>query len=132
MGIASFFTNPWMLAALAAVAIPVLIEWLFRRRKRQVELPTLRYLLRNKEQEKIRRQDRRLLILRTVALLVVVLALTRPLLQPGWVGAARARQGVILLDGTASMGQQLGVTTAFGLAQKNAAELIRALPAGTS
>jgi len=121
-----------MLAALAAVAIPIIIEWLFRRRKQQVELPTLRYLLRTKEQEKVRRQDRLLLILRTVALLVLVLALARPLLQPGWVGAARPRHAVILLDGTASMSQQLGVTTAFGLAQKKAAEMIRGLPPQTS
>src|SRR5215831_18642443 len=129
---ASFFTHPGMLAAIVAVAVPLLIEWLFRRRKRQVELPTLRFLLRNKEQEKVRRQDRILLVLRTVALFLLVLSLARPLLQRGWMGGARQRHVVLVLDATASMNQRVGVTTAFGLAQKKAAALARGLPAGTA
>ncbi len=127
----SFFTNPWMLTALAAVALPWLIEWLFRRRKRQVELPTLRYLLRNKEQEQIKRQDRILLLLRTLAVFFLVLIVARPLLQQRWLNAGQKRNVLILLDATSSMNQQIGVTTAFGLAQKKAANLVRGLPKET-
>jgi len=127
----SFFTNPWMLAGLAAVALPLVIEWLFRRRKRQVELPTLRFLLRNKEQEKIRRQDRLLLLLRMLGVFLLVLAVARPLLRHGLLGAATERRLFVLLDGTASSNQQVGVTTAFGLAQKRAAAMLRELPKGT-
>lgn len=121
-----------MLVAVAAVLLPPLIEWLFRRRKRQIELPTLRFLLNNQEQRKVRRQDRILLLLRIAAIGLLVLALARPLLQHGWVGGARQRHVVLLLDGTASMNRQADVTTAFGVAQKKAAAVIRALPAGTS
>ncbi len=124
----SVFFNPWMLAALAAVAIPLIIEWLFRRRKRQVELPTLRYLLDNREQEKIRRQDRILLILRTVAIFLLVMALARPLIQRGWLKQGRQREVVLLLDATASMNQQVDVSTAFGEAKKKAASIIDGLP----
>jgi hypothetical protein len=128
----SFFTNPWMLAAAVAVSLPIIIEWLFRRRKRQVELPTIRYLLRNKEQEKIKRQDRILLLLRMAGIGLLVLAITRPIIQHGLMGGARQRHVVVLLDGTASTSQQVGVTTSFGLAQKKAAAMIRELPKGTA
>src|SRR5579862_520897 len=117
-----------MLSALAAVTLPWLIEWLFRRRKKQVQLPTLRYLLRNKEQQQIKRQDRILLILRTLAVFFLVLSLARPLLQQRWLKAGQARHVIVLLDATSSMNQRVGVTAAFGLAQKKAANLIRGLP----
>ncbi len=123
-----FFANPWMLSAVVAVSLPIIIEWLFRRRKRQVDLPTIRFLLRSKEQEKIRRQDRILLILRMLGLFLLVLAVSRPLLQHGLIGGARRRHIVVVLDGTASTNQQVGVTTAFGLAQKKAAGMVRELP----
>ena len=126
----SFFTNPWLLYALGAAALPFIIEWLFRRRKRQVELPTLRYLLRNKEQEKIKRQDRWLLILRTAAVFFLVLGLARPLLQQGWLRDNK-RHVVVFLDATASMNQQVGVTTAFDMAKKKAADMVAALPKDT-
>jgi len=109
---------------MAAVSIPLIIEWLFRKRKRQVELPTIRFLLRNKEQEKIRRQDRLLLLLRMFALFLLVLALTRPLLRRG----QEERHVVVLLDGTASMHQLVGTTDAFGIAQREAATIVRDLP----
>lgn len=125
----SLFLHPLLLALLAAAVLPWVIEWLFRRRKRQVELPTLRFLLNTQEQKKVRRQDRILLWLRTLAIALLVAALARPLLQHGWVGGQRQRHVVVLLDGTASMHQQRDVTTAFGLAQKKAAAVIRALPA---
>ncbi|MCX7806359.1 MAG: BatA domain-containing protein [Planctomycetota bacterium] len=64
----SFFANPWMLAGIVAVTLPIIIEWLFKRRKRLIDLPTIRFLLRSKEQEKIKRQDRILLILRMVGI----------------------------------------------------------------
>ena len=128
----AFFVNPWMLAALAAVALPLVIEWLFRWRKRQVELPTIRFLLRSKEQRKVKRQDRILLLLRMLGILLLVLGIARPQLRHALVGAAKPLHVVVLLDATASMNQQVGVTTAFGLAQKRAAAMVRGLPKETA
>ena len=121
-----------MLAAVVAVLIPIIIEWLFRKRKRQVELPTIRYLLRNKEQEKVKRQDRLLLLLRMFALFLLVLAIARPVIRHSMLGKAGKRHAVVLLDGTASMQQQVRVTTAFGWAQKSAATMVRELPEGAT
>jgi hypothetical protein len=128
----SFFINPWMLAAAAAVLLPILIEWLFRWRRRQIELPTIRFLLRNKEQKRVRRQDRILLLLRMLGIFLLVLAIARPLLRHGLMGGTQQRNLVLLLDGTASTQQQVGVTTAFGLAQKKAAAMLREMPTGPS
>lgn len=127
----SLFLHPGLLIALAAFTLPWIIEWLFRRRKRQVELPTIRFLLNLKENKKVRRQDLILLLLRSLAIALLVLAVARPLLKQSWVGGQRDRQIMIVIDATASMQQQVDVTTAFGLAQKKAAGVVRALPAGS-
>ena len=127
----SFFINDWILPALAAVLLPPIIEWLFRRRKRRTELPTIRFLLDSRQQKKIRRQDRLLLALRMLAIFLIVSAISRPLLQRGLTGDHH-RNIIVLLDGTASMNQQVDVTTAFRLAQKKAAAVVRALPDETS
>lgn len=124
----SFFGHPLFLAGMVLVSLPWIIEWLFRRRKRQVDLPTIRYLLNNEEEEKIKRQDRILLLLRSLGIFLLVFAVSRPIIQKGLFGAAGKRDIVVILDGTASMNQQVGLTTAFGLAQKRAAGLIRGLP----
>ena len=51
-----------MLAACGArFAIPILIELIFRHRRRRIELPTIRYLLKDPAHKKTQRQDRLLL-----------------------------------------------------------------------
>jgi hypothetical protein len=117
-----------MTLGLSAIVIPIIIEWLFRRRKRQIELPTLRYLLRNKEQEKVKREDLLLLLLRMVGLFLLALALARPVIRHGMVGEVRERNVVVLLDGTASTHQMVETTTAFGWAKDRASEMISRLP----
>src|SRR6185369_3763775 len=76
---------------------------------------------------KVKRQDRLLLILRTLACLLIVIAVARPVMRAG----ASKSNVIVLMDGTASMNQQVGVTTAFGLARRKAADILRALPEGT-
>ena len=127
----SLWANPWMLLALLGVAIPVIIEIIFRRRRREVDLPTIRFLLKNPEEQKIKRQDRLLLILRCCVPALVALAVARPQLTPDLLGGARKRHAAILIDSTLSMGQQAGVSTAFLLAKKEAANLVRSLPPGS-
>ena len=127
----SVFENPWMLLALSAAAIPVIIELLFRRRRRRIELPSIRYLLAEAPQKRIKRQDRLLLLVRCTVPVLLAAALARPVLAPRSGRAGRERRVVLLIDRTLSMGQQVGVSTAFALAKNKAARLIKALPAGT-
>jgi hypothetical protein len=126
-----FFLNPWMLAALGGVLVPVLIELLFRRRRRRVELPTLRYLLGTRAEKKVKRQDRILLLLRCMVPLVLAFALARPMLAPEGAVETRGRHVVLVVDDTLSMAQQAGVSTAFAFARRKAAGLVRLLPEGT-
>ena len=126
----SFLVHPWMLLALLGAGIPILIEILFRRRRRQVELPTIRFLLRNPEEKRIRRQDRLLLILRCTAPFLLAWAVARPVMTQDLRGHRSARHVVLALDATVSMGQQAGAATAFALARNKALELVRVLPAG--
>ena len=123
-----WLAHPWMLVALVAAVLPWVIEWLFRRRVRQVELPSLRFLLGARKQDEVKRQDRWLLILRTAALVLLVLSLARPRIPQSWRGARRADEVVVILDATASMGRSAGASTAFHLARNQAVSLLKAIP----
>ena len=72
--------------------------------------------MKNPAQKKIQRQDRLLLILRCMVPLFLAAAVARPLLAPG--GAVRNRHVIIVMDQTISMGQQVGVSTAFAACQE--------------
>ncbi|MCX7805981.1 MAG: BatA domain-containing protein, partial [Planctomycetota bacterium] len=86
----AYFLNPWMLAAMVAVSIPLIIELLHRLRRRIIPFAAMRYLKMEK-QKKVRMQDLLLLILRSIAVFLLVLALARPFLKAGtmlWAGGA--------------------------------------------
>ena len=74
------FLNPLLLAALAAVAIPVVVHLFHFRRPQRLDLPTLRFL-RAVEATAVRRLRLRqwlLLALRATAVVALVLAFARP------------------------------------------------------
>jgi hypothetical protein len=125
--------HPWMLLGLAAMALPLIIEWLFRRRRQRIAFPAMRYLMNPKKRRRVQLQDLILLLVRTVVPGLLVVALARPLLRPeAGQGTAQApRHVAIVLDGTYSMGQSIGQTTAFALAQAMAQDVLRGLPKGT-
>src|SRR6476660_6616946 len=106
----NFLIHPWMLIALAAMAIPLIIEWLFRRRRRHIAFPAMRYLMNPRKRRRVRLQDLILLLVRTVVPGLLVIGLARPLLRPDPGGTAAPRNVVIVLDGTYSMGQAIGQT----------------------
>jgi hypothetical protein len=120
--------HPWMLIALVAMAIPLIIEWLFRRRRQLIAFPAMRYLMNPRKRRRVRLQDLILLLIRTVVPGVLVFALARPLLRPDNSATAAPRNVVIVLDGTYSMGQSIGQTTAFEVAQTMAQDVVRGLP----
>lgn len=120
--------NPWMLAALAAMAIPLIIEWLFRRRRQRIAFPAMRYLMNPRKRRRVQLQDLILLLVRTVVPALLVLALARPLFRPEAGQAAQPRHVVLVLDGTYSMGQAIGQTTAFEVAQAMGQDVLRGLP----
>ena len=99
------FLNPSFLWALPVAAIPVIIHLLSRRRLPEISFPTTRFLkaLEPNEVRRLRLRELLLLLLRTLALLFLVLAFARPSLTPrGAVTHAAAAVG-ILVDDSASM-----------------------------
>ncbi len=101
------FLNPFVLFGLAAAAIPILIHLLNKRNLRTIEFSTLTFLkeLQKNTMRKITIRQWLLLLLRTLIIIFLVLAFSRPALQ-GTLGSVETRASsslVIILDNTASM-----------------------------
>ncbi len=100
------FLNPLFLLGLAAIAAPLIVHLVRRTRARKVEFPSLMFV-RQVPQKTIRKrtmQNLLLLLLRTLAFLLLVLAFTRPYFSSDKSDPARGeRANVILLDTSFSM-----------------------------
>jgi hypothetical protein len=116
------FLAPAFLAGLAAVAVPVLIHLINRERKVVVEFPSLMFLQRIPYRS-VRRQKIRhllLLILRCLALVLFVAAFARPFFEKrqAAITSSGAREVVVLLDRSSSMGYADRFTKAKDAAKK--------------
>jgi len=102
-----FFTNTWMLAAMAALAIPVLIHLLLKRKKKRLRFSTLQFFLKQDDQSSQRRKLRNwlLLAIRLFIVTLLVLAFARPYLPQSDASntTGQRRQLVFVLDQSASM-----------------------------
>lgn len=102
------FLNPLYLIALTAAAIPILLHLLNLRRLRVVEFSTLAFL-KELQRSRIRRLKLKqwlLLLLRTLVIVFIVLAFTRPALRSAMdflPGTAARNSVVIVLDDSYSM-----------------------------
>src|ERR671935_2441464 len=96
------FLNPFFLLGLAALAVPVLVHLVRRTRARKVQFPALVFV-RQVPQRTIRRrtlQNILLLLLRCLAILLIVIAFTRPFFSGGSAAKQSTAPGatVILVD----------------------------------
>src|SRR4029078_11331161 len=102
------FLAPAFLPGLAAIAVPVLIHLINRERKVVVEFPSLMFLQRIPYRSVRRKKIRHLLllILRCLALALLAAAFARPFFEKrqAVIGDKGAREVVILLDRSSSMG----------------------------
>ncbi|MGE5733021.1 MAG: BatA domain-containing protein [Gemmatimonas sp.] len=102
------FLAPAFLAGLAAIAVPVIIHLIHRERRVVIEFPSLMFLQRIPYRS-VRRQKIRhllLLLLRCIALALLVAAFARPFFERRRAGVSTtgAREVVVLLDRSSSMG----------------------------
>src|SRR5689334_2672516 len=102
------FLAPLFFAALVTAAIPVIIHLTQRERKQVVEFPSLMFLQRIPYQSVRRRRirDWPLLAMRLAAILLIVLAFSRPFFRQQTVALASTmgpREVVVLLDHSYSM-----------------------------
>lgn len=125
------FLHPWMLAALPAVALPLLLHLLARREPPTVSFPAVRYLrtATAEHQRRFRLQHWLLLLLRMLLILALVLAAAGPTMQLSGVPGHAPGALVVILDNSASSGAMVGGTPQLeSLARAARQALERATP----
>src|SRR6476660_2702560 len=104
------FLQPWLLAALPLVALPIIIHLINQRRYQTIRWAAMMFLLAANRMSRGYSRLRQWLILlfRTLAVAGMIFAISRPLAS-GWLGLAaggRADTTIILLDRSPSMQQR--------------------------
>jgi hypothetical protein len=142
-----FFGAPWaaVTAGAAAVALPIIIHLLNRRRYRIVTWAAMRFLLAAQKQNirRMRLEQFILLALRVLIVLLLVLAMASAMpwcvrflqtLFPGGAAfaatAAQRTHKILVLDGSFSMGLKVGDGTCFDRARAVAARVLETSPGG--
>jgi hypothetical protein len=100
------FLHPWVLAALAAAAIPILLHLLARREPPTVVFPAVRYLVSTtrEHQRRLKIQNWLLLFLRTLLIVMLVLAAAGPTMPLSGVPGHAPTALVLIVDNSPSSG----------------------------
>ncbi len=130
------FLNPILLFGLAAVAVPIIIHFLNRRKFQKVVWAAMRFLQASVEQnqKRMRIEDLILLALRCLLLMLLALALARPaiLTKASDIFGQSKVTGVVVLDNSQSMGMSDGTMTRFDKAREAALQVLDAMPVGSA
>jgi hypothetical protein len=131
----SYFTHPWLfVAGIFAVALPVLIHLLNRRRFRIVDWAAMEFLLQadKESRRRFRLQHWLLLVLRSLAVALIGLFIARPLLPSNFASGLSPTantERIIVLDDSLSMQARQGNESAWERGKQAAVDLIRRLMA---
>ena len=128
------FAHPAMLAGLSAVAVPVLIHLLSRRRHVDVAWAAMRFLrvADARHRRRLRAEDVLLLLLRCVTVALLAVAAAGPLLGPAASAGRGGVTAVLVVDDSATMAGTDGVASRADRARRAAGELLDGLPTGSS
>jgi hypothetical protein len=123
-----FFNNPWMLGWLAAASAPIIIHLLSRRKHREMQWAAMQYLLAaiRKNSRRIRLEQWLLLAIRTMIILLLVMALAEPFLESAGVKLASGDRThkVLVLDGSYSMAYKPSDKSRFDRAKELALRIV--------
>jgi len=121
------FLFPALLAGLAAIAVPIIIHFFYRRQLKVVPISTLRFL--KIADETLPRQPIwkhwLLLVLRCLLVALLVFFLAKPYFASGAAAAKKPLHRVVLLDRSLSMTVRDAEKSSFETARKIAADLTR-------
>ncbi|MEZ5966713.1 MAG: BatA domain-containing protein [Planctomycetota bacterium] len=108
------FLNPALLWLLPLIAVPIVIHLLNRRRFQRVKWAAMDFLLAalKRNRRRLQMQQWLLLLLRTLAVLFLILLVSRPQFAGNVFGSSRTHH-VICLDDSLSMAQRGGARDAF-------------------
>jgi hypothetical protein len=130
------FLNPILLAGVAAIAIPIVIHLLNKRKVDHVVWAAMRFLRVSIErnQRRLRIEDLLLLILRCLMVALLATALARPAIRSalGGMFGSSAATAVIIVDQSYSMSQNDGTQSRFDKAKSAASQIVDTLPSGSS
>src|SRR5579872_295970 len=126
------FLGLTFLLALPLAAVPVLLHLFDRRRRVVIEWGAMQFLVQAARRRTSARRLREwlLLLLRTLAILCLVLALARPLVHSPWSGAGERREHVLVIDNSLSMMRTADRGSLYDAAIQAAGELLDGLPPG--
>ena len=132
------FLNPLMLVGVLAVAIPIIIHFLNRRKFKKVTWAAMKFvkISVDQNQRRMRLEDLILLLIRCAMVALLAFALARPAMKSSTtdtLGQAKVTS-VVILDNSYSMdlrGDE-GNGTAFTQAQAAAKATVKALPSGSA
>jgi hypothetical protein len=125
------FLHPWVLAGLAAAAIPILLHLLARREPPTVLFPAVRYLVTTtrEHQRRLKLQNWLLLLLRTLLIVLVVLAAAAPSVPQSGVPGHAPSALVLIVDNSPSSGAVTGGASQLRQLLSSAREVLaRATP----
>ncbi len=127
--LAAFVTPALATAGAAAIAAPILIHLLARRRFKRIRWAAMEFLIdaEKRNRRRVRLEELILLALRCLAVSLVGLTLARPFLSAGdWasVWGTRRAERVIVIDDSFSMGYETDEGSPFQSARKAARQLI--------
>lgn len=125
--------NPALLPWLAAAGVPLVIHLLTRRARRRLDLPTVRFLQKTLAQQShlFRWRHLLLLLLRTLAVVALILAFTKPTLNSPLAAPGGERAGVVLLlDVSESMAYTAGGVSSLNRARNEAMKALEGLRPG--
>jgi len=130
--------NPALLWGGLAIASPIIIHLLSKRKFKVVDWAAMDFLFDadRRNRRRVRLENLLLLLLRCLAILLIALLVARPFLKPTGL-AAQAMQAVsleriVLLDDSPSMQVRSGKGTVFEDAKQGLVEFVRELSAGRS
>src|ERR1700744_2591876 len=115
------FLNPLLLYGMAAIAAPIIIHMFMNRRIKQVVWAATRFLKTSiqKNQKRMNLEDILLLLMRCLLLILLALAMARPVFHRAATAAMPGRSSetaIIVIDNSYSMGESDGGPTRFDLA----------------
>lgn len=127
-----------LLGGLVLASVPIIIHILNRRRFLIIDWPPMKYLklTLKRNRRRIRIEQMILLAMRTLAVILLILAVARPVIPQNGLAAlfpGRSRTShVIVIDDSLSMGYVTAGRSAFQVAQNAAADLLKAAGAQDS
>jgi hypothetical protein len=124
----AFFTNPLMLGWLAAAAAPLIIHLWNKRKYREVSWAAIDFLLAamRKNARRIQLEQWILLAVRTLLLILLILAVAQPFLEQAGLKfvAGQKTHKVLVIDGSFSMGYKPTDKSRFDRAKELAAQIV--------